>query len=558
MRARAARSLLAIAALYLLLRQLLAGGLAAAFPLAEAGAGYAALFIIGLITSVHCVAMCGGINLSQTLAPASPATPVRLVPSVLYNAGRVASYTLVGAIVGAAGSAITVSGRFQGAVQLAAGLCMAVMGGNMLGLFPALPRLAAALRAKIRLPQALSRSTSQRRKTTRRPLIVGLLNGLMPCGPLQAMQLFALSTGSALGGAAAMFIFSAGTVPLMFGFGALGSVLSGSSRGRGFAQAAARAGAVLVTVLGLSMCANGWSLGGLPSVAGLIGAVGFPSASPAAREARGGQSSSAAASGNPASGPALPPIENGVQVVRSTLRSGRYPAITVRAGTPVRWMIDAPAGSVNGCNNRMIIREYGLEHRFTVGSNTIEFTPVRPGRVPFSCWMGMVRSAITVVPEDTDESALTAEAARQSALSLAPVPAGVAIDASSIALAALNKEEKYQEAETLITDEGLTPSVLVVERGVPVKWTIINSSADAGSSPLLVPFYRTRLGLERGANEAMFVPAQDFEFSTADNALYGYIKVVDALEAADIDAIKREASDFETLIYPDSRFDDEG
>jgi hypothetical protein len=51
------------------------------------------------------------------------------------------------------------------------------------------------------------------------------------------------------------------------------------------------------------------------------------------------------------------------------------------------------------------------------------------------------------------------------------------------------------------------------------------------------------------------VPTEDFEFSTADNALYGYIKVVDALEAADIDAIKREAGDVETLIYPDSYFD---
>jgi hypothetical protein len=206
----------------------------------------------------------------------------------------------------------------------------------------------------------------------------------------------------------------------------------------------------------------------------------------------------------------------------------------------------------------MIIREYGLEHRFTVGSNTVEFTPVRPGRVPFSCWMGMIRSTITVVPEDTDEAALTANSGTADGTSLEPAPAGVAIDASDIALAALNKEEKYQEAETLITDEGLTPSVLVVERGVPVKWTITNASLDAGSSPLLVPFYRTRLDLERGVNEAMFVPTEDFEFSTADNALYGYIKVVDALEAADIDAIKREADEVETLIYPDSYFDEVG
>jgi len=55
-------------------------------------------------------------------------------------------------------------------------------------------------------------------------------------------------------------------------------------------------------------------------------------------------------------------IVDGKQVVNSTLASGRYPNITVQAGTPVKWVIDAPKGSINGCNNRMLIQDYGIEY----------------------------------------------------------------------------------------------------------------------------------------------------------------------------------------------------
>ena len=111
--------LVIILALYILLRGL-GSALTSAFPLAEAGMGYGMLFVIGLITSVHCIAMCGGINLSQTLACTLPREGKRrkeLFPAVLYNAGRVISYTTAGVIVGALGSVITVSGRFQGIVN---------------------------------------------------------------------------------------------------------------------------------------------------------------------------------------------------------------------------------------------------------------------------------------------------------------------------------------------------------------------------------------------------------------------------------------------------------
>ena len=60
-------------------------------------------------------------------------------------------------------------------------------------------------------------------------------------------------------------------------------------------------------------------------------------------------------------------IEDGVQIINSTLSQGRYPNINVQKGIPVKWIIDAPQGSINGCNNRMIIRDLGIEYSFKTG-----------------------------------------------------------------------------------------------------------------------------------------------------------------------------------------------
>jgi sulfite exporter TauE/SafE/copper chaperone CopZ len=348
----------ALITVFLILRELGVTEWLNFFPAAAADMGYAVLFTIGLLTSLHCVAMCGGICLSQCLnAQAKGAWR----SSLMYNAGRLISYTAVGAAVGAIGTAIGFNGAAKGIVQIAAGVFMVVIGLNLLGILPSLRRFTP------RLPSSLAEAI--RKKTSGRgPLFVGLLNGFMPCGPLQAMQLYALSTASAAQGAISMFCFALGTLPLMFSFGALSAFLSGR-----FTRNAMTAGAALVVLMGLTMFSNGWALSGLtpvidvkPTTANLDGVT----------------------------------IENGVQIVRSTLLPGRYPPIVVREGVPVRWIIDAPKGSINGCNNTMQIREYKIKHRFKTGENIIEFTPSRSGKFTYSCWMGMIRSTIEVVGDD--------------------------------------------------------------------------------------------------------------------------------------------------------------
>ena len=67
-----------------------------------------------------------------------------------------------------------------------------------------------------------------------------------------------------------------------------------------------------------------------------------------------------------------------------------------QAGVPVRWIIDAPAGSINGCNYKMLLQAYDITYTFQEGENILEVTPTEPGTISYSCWMGMIRGTITV------------------------------------------------------------------------------------------------------------------------------------------------------------------
>lgn len=352
------------------------------FPTAKEGMGYGMLFLIGLLTSVHCIAMCGGINLSQCMSIPKGSAKAQdglgyLWPSMLYNLGRVISYTVVGGIVGAVGSIISFNGSLKGIVQIAAGIFMVIMGFSMLQIFPELRKLVP------RMPQVIAKKIYSKKESSNRPFYVGLLNGLMPCGPLQAMQLYALSTGSPLKGALAMFLFSLGTVPLMFAFGAISRLLS-----QKFAQKIMTAGAVLVVILGVSMLNNGVTLSGF-SMQSLLGGQAVASEQTNESEAQA-NGSEAQSNGSEAQ------IKDGVQNVTTSLASGQYEPIQVKAGIPVKWTITAEQGTINGCNGTMVIPQYGIQKTLKTGDNIIEFTPTESGTFTYSCWMGMIRSTITV------------------------------------------------------------------------------------------------------------------------------------------------------------------
>ena len=519
--------LVIILALASLLRLFSTSSIAASFPLAEEGMGYGMLLVIGLLTSVHCIAMCGGINLSQSLAGSStenanaaqkPKFDFSLIfPGILYNTGRLISYTTVGFVVGALGSVITVSSLFRNIVLLIAGILMVIMGINMLGLFPFLRRFTP------KLPRFFTKKIDAQ-KAGRGPLVIGILNGFMPCGPLQTMQLYALSTGSPVRGGLSMFLFCIGTIPLMFALGAAGGILSGA-KGSAFSRRAIQVGAILVAAMGVVMFTNGLS------------GAGFNPANPLSL------------SSTREGGGLEPVMQNGVQIINSTLLPNRYPAITVQQGIPVRWIINAPQGSINGCNNRIFIREYGIQHTFVSGENVIEFMPEKAGRFGYSCWMSMIRSSITVLAPgesiaDVREPGIT------------PKPAGVVISTDAVAVARIESGGRYQSVEINLGDDGFEPAIIAVQRGLVAIWTININSIDPGNSSIIFPAYYYQLETEQGPNAIQFLPEMDFDFSTADNVFYGYVKVTDDISRIDIEAIKADVENHETLIYPQAYFEE--
>lgn len=336
------------------------------FPEASQGASYTILFLIGVMTSVHCIAMCGGINLSQCVNSninGSVNKMAMMKPSFLYNSGRVVSYTIIGGIVGALGSVMSFSPFMKGMIAFVAGMFMILMGLNMLNIFPWLKKFS------LRMPKIFINKLDTGKNNS--SFYVGLLNGFMPCGPLQSMQLFALSTGNPIKGALSMFFFSMGTFLLMFLLGALSSLLT-----KKFTSKMMSISSVLVIFMGIFMFNNGIGLAGLSL--------------PTFSMMKSNDSS------NNSKVSAIVNEDSKVQTVSFDLTTTSYEPITVKAGIPVKWIINADASQITGCNNEVIVPKYNISKKLVPGENIIEFTPEEVGTIPYSCWMGMIRSSITV------------------------------------------------------------------------------------------------------------------------------------------------------------------
>lgn len=337
------------------------------------GASYIVLFIIGMLTSIHCVGMCGGIMLSQSISKKDESKLQAIRPAILYNAGRVIAYTLIGGLVGSLGSVLSFSLTVKSSMQIFAGIFMVILGLNMAG-FSIFRKL------NIKFPW----SACSLKKKPKTPFLVGILNGLMPCGPLQTMQLYALGTGSATKGALAMFLFALGTVPLMLTFGTLSGLLS-----KGYTKKILKMSGFLVIILGVIMGNRGLALAG----------VSLPNF-------MDGRDNSITSSSSQADmGKAI--LKDGIQEITMTVDgSGFTPnQFYVKKNVPIKWIIKGDA--INPCNNAIAIPALNLERTIKSGENIIEFTPGDKD-LNFSCWMGMIKGVIKVTDDintvDTSKS----------------------------------------------------------------------------------------------------------------------------------------------------------
>ena len=523
-----------VAAIYLIIRYTVGFTF---LPTVTQSMGYGLIFVVGLLTSLHCIAMCGGIVLSQgikrretegsdALSPvglsAAAGLKERVLPSLLYNGGRAVSYTIIGGVVGALGSLFSLSTTLKGVMPVIAGAFMLFLGVRMLGIFPWLSRL------KIRFP-GLGGSKLSSAAKGRGPFVVGLLNGLMPCGPLQTMQVYALGTGSFLAGALSMFLFSLGTVPLLLGFGAISAFLSAK-----FNRRMLKASGVLVMALGLVMFTRGMGLFG----------VAIPTLP------RGSNSSVAVAK-----------LVGDHQEVRTTVDSGDYHPFIVQKGIPVRWTVSAKAEDLNGCNNPLTVPQYGIRKMLVPGDNLIEFTPDKDGTIAYTCWMGMISSSIRIVPDLKLLTAKDLSAPAGGSISSAFGPGGGGgccgatpgkfangrIPTDTIQIA--KRTAEGQVADIVVDANGYTPAVIVMQRGVKGKVKFVAGSLSSCNAVVNFPEYKGGLDLRQGQLETPFLDiTSDFTFECGMGMLHGYVKVVDDTNKVDLNAVRAQVASYKPRV----------
>ena len=182
---------------------------------------FVAAITLGLLGSFHCVGMCGPIALAIPLNNQSWLT--KTTGAAFYNIGRAITYAFMGAILGFVSEGFAMAG-FQKWVSIVMGVIMVIS-----VLFPSLyknrfdfDKKAFSLIGKLKLKLG----NLLRKRTYGSLFLIGLLNGLLPCGLVYMAVAGALATGSSISGALFMFVFGIGTLPMLFTVSILGNSLS--------------------------------------------------------------------------------------------------------------------------------------------------------------------------------------------------------------------------------------------------------------------------------------------------------------------------------------------
>ncbi len=227
-----------------------------------------ALLGAGLFTGLsHCVGMCGPLVGAFALRRRAVKQEISS-PLIIYQLGRLTTYTLLGAAVGSLGAVLAAALRpWQGAFSIAMGFGVILIGLGLTGVLPLQDGLASLAPARLASRWIKRLMVSQHAAA---PFGLGLANGLLPCGAVYAMTLLAAMRGDALQGASLMLIFGFGTLPAMLGFGYAAARLSLRLRTHLFRVAAV---VVVVVVVGVQLTLRGLALDGYIPHTGLGGVV---------------------------------------------------------------------------------------------------------------------------------------------------------------------------------------------------------------------------------------------------------------------------------------------
>ncbi len=320
--------------------------------------------VVGLVAGVSsCMALIGGLVLALSARHAELHPEATLMqkfrPHIFFNLGRILGFALLGGLIGLIGSALQPSPKFLGILAMLIGVVMIILGLKLVEIFPVLKKV------NITLPKSVSKLFGIKRETKeyshKSAFVGGALTFFLPCGFTQAMQLYAVSTGSFGQGALIMSLFALGTAPGLLSVGGLSSAFKGSKARMFFAVAG-----LAVILLGTFNISNASRLVFTPRTV----------------------------SKNQETATNLPP--GGFQEVRMTQGGSGYSPnkFTVKKGIPVRWVINST--NQYTCASFLVMPSYGINRALKEGENVIEFTPTKSGEISFSCSMGMYRGKFIV------------------------------------------------------------------------------------------------------------------------------------------------------------------
>lgn len=171
---------------------------------------YGTAFAVGIVASLStCMAVVGGLVLSMSATFAREGDKVR--PQILFHAGRIISFFILGGIIGAIGATFQLGSAGTFTLGIIIGLVMLILGINLLDIFQWTKKIQPSM------PKFLSQKALDVTKInhTLTPALVGIATFFLPCGFTQSMQIYTLSTGSFLKGGLTMLAFALGTLPML-------------------------------------------------------------------------------------------------------------------------------------------------------------------------------------------------------------------------------------------------------------------------------------------------------------------------------------------------------
>ena len=339
--------------------------------------GLAIALLLGLAAGVStCMALVGGLILALSAAfqkrpSASTGHNTGVVahmrPALVFMAGRIAGYGILGAALGAVGASVTMPPQVTAVLMIVVAAVMMILGTRLTGLSPRIaswsPTLPVGLGKSLGLHSDATGGYSDKRAAG-----LGAASFFLPCGFTQAVQIYALSTGSPLFAGALMATFAIGTAPGLLALAGLPVLVPSRMR-----PTLLRLVGVVVLAFALINGSAGFRLAGIQLSLSGVGQV---------------------AAAEPPSGVIGP---DGDQLLTTYQDGGGYSPgnVAIYAGTPTHWTIKS--STTGSCAASLIVPRLNLQVRLHVGDNTIDLPALPTGAVEYSCAMGMYGGQITVV-----------------------------------------------------------------------------------------------------------------------------------------------------------------